>query len=114
MDSLTGTLLGQRDGDRFIRFTGDVIQADQNAAMNILHRGSDAEITRWMKYAEVRRMLIRRTVRYLASIGKTVTEALNLNWLSSKFRTEALSLEAEYHRQGRSVGGGSFPRRTSL
>ena len=35
MDSLTGTLLGQRDGDRFIRFTGDVIQADKNAAMNI-------------------------------------------------------------------------------
>lgn len=53
-----------------------------------------------MKYAEVRRMLILRTVRYLASIGKTVTEALSLDWLSSKFRLEALSLEVKYHRQG--------------
>lgn len=100
MDSLTGTLLGQRDGDRFIRYTGDVIQADKNAALNILHRGSNAEITRWMKHAQVRKTLIMRTVRYLASIGKTVSEALSLNWLSCKFRAEALSLEAEYHRQG--------------
>lgn len=46
MDSLTGTLLGSRKGDRFIQFTGDVIQADKNAATNILHRGSDSEITR--------------------------------------------------------------------
>ena len=100
MDSVTGTLLGQREWDRFIRFTGDVIQADQNAALNILHRGSDDEITRWMKYAEVRTVLILRTVRYLASIGKTVVDALNLGWLSSKFKAEALALEVEYHRQG--------------
>ena len=100
LDSLTGTLLGSRKGDRFIRFTGDVIQADQNAAMNILYRGCDSEITRWMKYAEIRRILILRTVRYLVSIGKTVIEAVNLGWLSSKFKTESLSLEAEYHRQG--------------
>ena len=100
MDSLTGTLLGQREGDLFIRYSGDVIQADKNAALNILHRGSDTEITRWMKSAEVRKILILRTVRYLASIGKTVTEALSLGWLSSKFRVKALSLEAEYHRQG--------------
>jgi hypothetical protein len=100
LDSLTGTLLGSRKGDRFIRFTGDVIQADQNAAMNILYRGCDSEITRWMKYAEIRRILILRTVRYLVSIGKSVIEAVNLGWLSSKFKTESLSLEAEYHRQG--------------
>jgi len=100
MCSQTGTLLGQRNGNSFIRFTGDVIQADKNAAMNILQRGSDREITRWMKYAEVRRVLILRTVRYLASIGKTVTEALNLGWLNSKFRAEALSLEVEYHLAG--------------
>lgn len=46
MDSLSGTLLGSRSGDRFIRYSGDVIQADKNAAINILHRGSDSEITR--------------------------------------------------------------------
>ncbi|NET85420.1 MAG: transposase [Moorea sp. SIO1F2] len=94
VDSQTGTLLGQRSGDRFTRYTGVVLQADQNAALNIMHRGSDTEITRWMKYADVRRVLLLRTVRYLASDGKTVTEALNLGWLNSKFKTEALRLEA--------------------
>lgn len=95
MCSQTGTLLGSRNGDRFTCYTGVVVQADQNAARNILHRGSDDEITRWMKYAEVRKVLIKRTVRYLASIGKTVTEALNLGWLISKFKAEALSFEVE-------------------
>ena len=81
MCSFSGTLLGSRNGDRFTRFTGDVEQADKNAAMNILHRGSDNEITRWMKYAEVRRILLLRTIRYLASMRKSVTDALNFGWL---------------------------------
>jgi hypothetical protein len=100
MCSQTGTLLGLRSGDRFTCYTGVVIQADKNAAMNILHRGSDNELTRWMKYAEVRKVLISRTVRYLASIGKTVTEALDLGWLISKFRAEALGFEAEISPTG--------------
>jgi IS605 OrfB family transposase len=94
IDHLTGTLLGQRDGDRFISITGVVYQADCNAATNILHRGSDSEITRWMKYAEVRKALLLRTIRYLASVNKTVTDALKLKWLASKFKAEALELEA--------------------
>ncbi|MEQ9668973.1 zinc ribbon domain-containing protein [Coleofasciculus sp. G2-EDA-02] len=100
MCSRTGTLLGQRDGDRFICYTGDVIQADKNAAMNILHRGGDREITLFLKYAEVRTILLMRTVRYLASMGKSVTEALDLGWLNLKFRAQALRLEAEYHLAG--------------
>ena len=100
MCSLSRTLLGSRNGDRFTCYTGVVIQADQNAALNILHRGSDGEVTRWMKYAEVRKVLIKRTVRYLASIGKTVTEALDLGWLISKFKVEALSFEAEISPTG--------------
>lgn len=100
MCSQTGTLLGLRNGDRFTCYTGVVIQADENAAMNILHRGSDSEVTRWMKYAEVRKILISRTVRYLASIGKTVTEALDLGWLNSKFKAEALSFEAQISPSG--------------
>ena len=79
---------------------GSWIQADENAAMNILHRGSDGKVTRWMKYAEVRKVLIKRTVRYLASIGKTVTEALDLGWLISKFKAEALSFEVEISPTG--------------
>lgn len=36
MCSHTGTLLCQRVGDRFIRFTGDVVQADLNAALIVI------------------------------------------------------------------------------
>lgn len=100
MCSLSRTLLGSRNGDRFTCYTGVVIQADKNAATNILHRGSDSEVTRYLKYAEVRKILIERTVRYLASIGKTVTEAVDLGWLISKFKAEALSFEAEISPTG--------------
>ena len=99
-DSQTGTLLGQRNGDRFTTYRGVVLQADQNAATNILYRGSDTEISRWMKYGEVRKILISRTVRYLASIETTVAEALKRNWLPSKFKAEALRCEAELSPQG--------------
>ena len=100
MCSQTGTLLGKRDGDVFTAYTEAVIQADKNAALNILYRGSDSEINRWMKYAEVRKVLLLATVRYLTSIGKSVTEALDLGWIDPKSKAEVLGLEDEYHRQG--------------
>ncbi|BAZ22730.1 hypothetical protein NIES4073_36170 [Kalymmatonema gypsitolerans NIES-4073] len=67
---------------------------------NLFYVFCDNEIARWTKYAEVRKVLLLRTIRYLTSIGKTVTEALNLGWLNSKFKAEALRLEVEYHLQG--------------
>ncbi len=99
VDHLSGTLLGRREGDRFIRYTGDVIQADLNAAINIRIRGTDNNITQYMKSSEVESELLARTVRYLASIGKSVTDALNLGWLLPKFKASSLKLEAQYHRQ---------------
>jgi hypothetical protein len=100
MCSQTGTLLGKRDGDGFTAYTGVVIQSDKNAALNILYRGSESEINRWMKDAEVRKVLLLPTVRYLTSIGKSVTEAWDLGWIDPKFKAEVLRLEDEYHRQG--------------
>jgi len=100
MCSQTGTLLGKRDGDVFTAYTGVVIQSDKNAALNILYRGSDSEINRWMKDAEVRKVLLLPTVRYLTSIGKSVTEAWDLGWINPKFKAEVIRLEDEYHRQG--------------
>jgi IS605 OrfB family transposase len=100
MCSQTGTLLGKRDGDVFTAYTGVVIQSDKNAALNILYRGFDSEINRWMKDAEVRKVLLLPTVRYLTSIGKSVTEAWDLGWIDPKFKAEVLRLEDEYHRQG--------------
>lgn len=61
MDSLTGLLEGKRVGDRFYRVNGDVIQADHNAARNVLDRMHDPEITRYMPYQEVRRILLARS-----------------------------------------------------
>ena len=100
VDCLTGTLLGGRRGDRFTRYTGEVLQSDYNAANVILARGTDPEITRYMKYRDVRRVLLHRTVRYLHSIGYSVTEALNNGWLSSKFKFLAQAVESEYPPMG--------------
>ena len=100
VDCLTETLLGHRDGDRFIRYTGDVIQADMNAAINIRARGQDKQITRYMLSGEVQAILVDRTVRYLHSIGRSVTAALLLGWLNPKFKTAALKCESKYHPQG--------------
>jgi hypothetical protein len=77
-----------------------VIQSDKNAALNILYRSSDREINPWMKYAEVRKLLLLATVRYLTLMGKSVTEAWALGWMNPKLKAEALGLEDEYHRQG--------------
>lgn len=74
---------------------------------------------RYLKYAEVRKVLIKRTVRYLALIGRTVSEALDLGWLISKFKAEALSFEAEISPAGvagtvkHSNGRGTSPQQRS-
>lgn len=100
VDHLTGTLLGVRNGDRFTRYTGDVLQADYNAAKNILHRGTDAELSRYMRKEQVESVLMNRTVRYLHLIGHSVQEALDLGWLNSKFKRLALETECRYLQQG--------------
>lgn len=99
-DSLTGTLLGRREGDRFIRHTGDVVQADYNAALNICARSTDKEITRYLKSGEVQVVLLDRTIRYLDSIGSSVTDAVNQRLLQPKFKAKALEREAKYHSLG--------------
>lgn len=99
-DHLTGTLLGSRNGDCFYRYNGDVLQSDYNAANVIARRGTDPEITRYMKYRDVKLVLLHRTVRYLHSNGYSVSYALEQGWLSTKFETEALTVESEYPPMG--------------
>lgn len=74
MDSFTGRLEGRRVGDKFYRATGDVIQADFNAARNVLARLHDPDIERWMPHTEVRRILLARssgaTERQEAPVGR--------------------------------------------
>ena len=57
MDSTTGLLQGQRVGDTFYRATGDVLQADHNAALNVLARLADPETMRFTPYRGVKRLL---------------------------------------------------------
>lgn len=65
VDHLTGTLLGTRQGDRFIRYTGEVLQADYNAALNILARDNDPDITRFTPYQKVKEILLKRTACFI-------------------------------------------------
>jgi IS605 OrfB family transposase len=100
VDHQTGTLLGSRNGDCFTRYTGEVLQSDYNASCVILSRGTDSEISRYMKYQKVREVLLHRTVRYLHSHGYRVNVALDSCWLLPKFKKEALTIESEYLRKG--------------
>lgn len=100
VDSQTGTLLGSRKGDSFIRYTGDVLQSDYNASRNIDARYDDSRIPLYLTSEQVRRVLLDDTVRYLHSIGETVTSAIKNDWLAPKFHKEAISLEADTTHRG--------------
>ncbi|NEP47433.1 MAG: transposase [Moorea sp. SIO3C2] len=84
VDSVTGTLLGKRSGDSFTRFNGVVLQADHNAAKNILDRGTDFEISRYMSKTEVQTVLLRRTARFLKGMELSLADAVELGWLDFK------------------------------
>jgi len=63
MDSRYGLLLGKRKGDSFNCFDGVVLQADENAARNVLARLHDPEIDRWTPFQKVKSILLKRTER---------------------------------------------------
>ena len=86
IDSRTGGLDGKRHGDRFHCFDGVVLQADENAARNVLARLSDPEIERFMPYRQVKAILQARTERLRLGL---------LNPDSSCSPARALSTESE-------------------
>ncbi len=61
MDSRNGTLTGKRCGDKFYCADGVVLQADVNAARNVLARLQDTEISLWIPYQQVKSILLKRT-----------------------------------------------------
>jgi IS605 OrfB family transposase len=61
MDSRNGTLTGKRSGDKFYCEDGVVLQADMNAARNVLARSQDSEISLWTPYQQVKSILLKRT-----------------------------------------------------
>ena len=64
MDSRNGCLLGSRKGDQFYCFDGVVLQADENAARNVLARLHDPGIDRWTPFKKVKSILLERTERF--------------------------------------------------
>ena len=63
-----------REGDKFYRANGDVLQADTNAARNVRNRIHDRKITRYMPHLQVKQILLARssgaTERQVASVGR--------------------------------------------
>lgn len=74
--SLTKCLTGTRKGDKFYRHTGEVVQADYNAAQNILDRSCDKVISLYTPYKKVKEILLARTDRYFEQCGKDCTKTL--------------------------------------
>jgi IS605 OrfB family transposase len=70
IDSTTGLLLGKRRGDQFYCASGDVLDADINAARNILARMYDNEIHLYMPFAQVKAILARRTGQRLGLLNQ--------------------------------------------
>lgn len=100
-DAVTKTLLGKRVGDSFTRHNGVVVQSDCNAAKAVLHRGADKDITRYMVASEVQAVLLRRTAMFLALVGKSLEDAVELGWLDPKHRKNP-----EFQK----LVGGSLPK----
>lgn len=86
VDSRNGCLSGQRQGDRFLTEDGEVLQADENAARNVLARYYDSEIGRWMTPQQVKSILQERTQRHRLRLS---------NPDSSCSPAQALSTESE-------------------
>lgn len=84
VDCRNGTLLGSRQGDLFFTFDGGNEQSDYNAALTILNRASDTEITLYMKFDKVHEVLLRRTASFLMEMGLTLQDAVEKGWLDSK------------------------------
>lgn len=70
VNSLTKRLEGVRKGDRFITPTGEVLQADHNAASNVLDRIFETEITRFMPHTEVKKILLKRSSPAQLSVNR--------------------------------------------
>jgi IS605 OrfB family transposase len=87
-DSRYGVLLGDRRGDAFYCYDGEVLDADANAARNVLSRLYDDEIRLYMPYGDVKDILLERTERFEQRLGL-------LNQDSSCRRDPPTSTESE-------------------
>ncbi|MEK8020347.1 MAG: transposase, partial [Candidatus Parabeggiatoa sp.] len=83
MDSRYGILKGKRSGDSFHCFDGVVLQADENAARNVLARLHDPEIDRWTPFQKVKSILLKRNERQRLGLLNQ-DSSCNPLWLSTE------------------------------
>ena len=95
MDSTNGLLEGKREGDKFYRTNGDVLQADHNAALNVRARLDDSEISRFTPYKEVRRILLARSGAATAQQGGQAKDALLAAADPAQLSVKRLELDAQ-------------------
>ena len=88
IDSRNGCLLGKRQGDRFYCSDGVVLDADQNAAQNVLARLTDPDIERFTPYRTVKAIVQARTERLRLGL-------LNQDSSCSPGQPRVLSTESE-------------------
>jgi hypothetical protein len=74
-DSRYGVLLGHRRGDAFYCYDGEVLDADANAARNVLSRLYDDEIRLYTPYADVKDILLERTERFKQRMGLLIQDS---------------------------------------
>ncbi len=74
MDSRYGILLGERSGDKFYGFDGVVLDADTNAARNVLARLDDPEIQVYQPHTQVKTILLKRTAAFKKRVGNCSTQ----------------------------------------
>lgn len=73
MDSRFGLLLGTRIGDRFHCYDGVVLDADWNAARNVLVRMNDPDIGLYTPYTTVKSILVKRTESRLGLLNQDIS-----------------------------------------
>jgi len=73
IDARSGLLQGRRNGDRFYCLDGAVLDADQNAAQNILARISDPEIKLYTPFAQVKDILAKRSEPRLGLLNQDIS-----------------------------------------
>ena len=78
-----GVLMGKRNGDSFNCFDGVVLQADENAARNVLARLHDPEIDRFTSFQKVKSILLERTERHRFGL-LNLDSSCNLSRLSTE------------------------------
>lgn len=74
IDSRYGVLLGTRKGDWFHCFDGVVLDADENAARNILARANDVGIPLFMPYQQIKSVLLERTEQFIRRMGLLIQD----------------------------------------